>query len=548
MTSGGWNFADVWECVARVCPDAPAMVHDDRVTTWRQFDLRAGRVAAKLQQDGVSHQGKVALYLRNGPAYMETAFAAFKAALVPVNTNYRYGNDEVHHVWSNADVEAVVFDSAFTPVVEALRSRLPGIVSWICVDSGSGERPDWVSSHAAVCETGADFDGAKRSGDDLVLIYTGGTTGLPKGVMWRQHDLYMASNTTADPEDVDLDHVSARIAAARSFPVGLSAAPLMHGTGFVFAATVLSRGGCLASVTETGFDADRLLDLIARQRVSDMCIVGDAFALPIAERLDAEPDRWDVACLKAISSSGMVWSASVKRRLLRHMPDVLLIDFLNSSEASGMGRSISSNREAGGSSSSDGPRFRLGRNAFVIDDAGNRILPGDPTVGRLAVRGHIPLGYYKDARKTAETFPVVDGVRCSIPGDFAIVSADGAIELRGRGSTTINTGGEKVFAEEVEAVIKTCPGVRDALVVGVPDPRFGQIIAAAVETRDQTLEAETVIGHVRQHLARYKAPRHVMLVPDVGRTITGKPDYPAVRARIESWLRSSGDERREVKS
>lgn len=546
MTSDSWNFADVWECIAEVRPDAPAMVHDSRVTTWRQFDLRAGRVAAKLQQDGVSHQGKVALYMRNGPAYMEAAFAAFKAACVPVNTNYRYGADEVHHVWSNADVEAVVFDSEFMPVVEALRARLPGIVSWICVGPESAEGSDWVSSYAVVCETGGDFDGDRRSGDDLILIYTGGTTGLPKGVMWRQHDLYMASNTTADPEAADLDHVSARILATKSAPVGLSAAPLMHGTGFVFAATVLSRGGCLASMTETNFDAERLLDLIADQRVSDMCIVGDAFALPIAERLDAEPGRWDVSCLTAISSSGMVWSADVKRRLLKHMPDVMLIDFLNSSEASGMGRSISSNRQASAGAPSDRPRFRLGKNAFVIDEDGNQIAAGDPRVGRLAVQGYIPLGYYKDTKKTAETFPVVGGVRCSIPGDYATVSADGVIELRGRGSTTINTGGEKVFAEEVEAVIKTCPGVRDALVVGVPDPRFGQVIVAMVETRDLSLDPEAVIGHVRERLARYKAPRHVMLVPDAVRTITGKADYPAVRERIGAWLQANA--RSEVSS
>lgn len=547
MTAGTWNFADVWERVAGTHPDAPATVHDGHVMTWSQMDMRAGRLAAKLKADGVSHQGKVALYMRNGPGYMEAAFAAFKAALVPVNTNYRYGEDEVAHVWRNADVEAVVFDAEFTPVAESMRQRLPGIVSWIRLDDGQGASLEWASDYGTVCASGDTFADPARSGDDLILIYTGGTTGLPKGVMWRQHDLYMASNTTEDPAVADPDHIAARIASAKSFPVGLSAAPLMHGTGFVFASTVLSRGGCLASISERNFDPARLLDLIAGQRVSDMCIVGDAFALPIADSLDAEPERWDVSCLRAISSSGMVWSEAVKQRLLRHMPDVVLIDFLNSSEASGMGRAISSNR-ATVKAAADGPRFRLGKNAFVIDDDGKPMQPGDTRVGRLAVRGHIPLGYYKDAAKTAATFPVVDGVRCSIPGDYATVGADGSIELRGRGSTTINTGGEKVFAEEVEAAIKTCPGVRDALVVGLPDPRFGQIIAAAVETRDPSLEPDTVIEHVRARLARYKAPRHVMLVPEAGRTITGKPDYPAVRERVGAWLRETSGTRNEAQS
>ncbi len=535
MSAGGWTFAEVWERVARTQPDAVAETHDGAATTWREFDRRAGRLARKLVSDGVARQGKVALYLRNGPAYMEAAFAAFKAAAVPVNTNYRYGADEILHVWSNADVEAVVFDGEFTPVVEELRDRLPAIASWLRVDDGTGPCPDWASDYASVCAAGPHERARQPEGDDLVLIYTGGTTGLPKGVMWRQHDLYMASNTTGDPAEADLDHVERRLREAAHRPVGLSAAPLMHGTGFVFATTILSRGGRLVTQTEHGFDAARLLDLIDRERVSDMCIVGDAFARPIADLLDAEPARWDVTSLRAISSSGMVWSDDVKQRLLRHMPEVMLIDFLNSSEASGMGRAISSNRKPAGKGKS-GSRFKLGKNAFVIDDEGRPMAPGDPRVGRLAVRGHIPLGYYKDEAKSAETFPVVDGVRCSVPGDYAALTADGTIELLGRGSTTINTGGEKVFAEEVEAAIKTLPGVRDALVVGLPDERFGQVVAAAVEARGEEVGAQAVIDHVRQRLARYKAPRHVMIVPDIGRTITGKADYPAVRQRISEWL------------
>lgn len=536
MTLSGWNFAQVWEAVARVRGDAPAQLHDGQARSWREFDQRAGRLAGAIRSGGIKRQAKAALYLRNGPDFMEAVFAIFKASAVPVNTNYRYGAEEIRHIWTDGDVEAVVFHGEFTPLVEELRLALPQIKLWIHVDDGSGPCPDWAVDYAGACERGAPLADREVSGDDLVLIYTGGTTGMPKGVMWRQNDLYLASNTSGDPSDADLGHVARRISEARSFPVGLSAAPLMHGTGFVFAATVLSRGGCLVTQTERSFDAARLLDLIEAQRVSDMCIVGDAFARPLVEHLDAEPDRWDVTSLRAVSSSGMVWSANVKARLLVHAPDAMLIDFLNSSEASGMGRSISSSRNSGAKGTS---RFKLGRNAFVVDEDGHAMEPGDERIGRLAVRGHIPLGYYKDPKKTAETFPTVNGVRCSIPGDFARLLPDGSIELLGRSSTTINTGGEKVFAEEVEAAIKTCPGVRDALVVGLPHERFGQTIAAAVESRDGALTPDKVADHVRSLLAGYKVPRHVMIVDDVGRTVTGKADYPAVKRRVTEWLRSA---------
>jgi 3-oxocholest-4-en-26-oate---CoA ligase len=537
MNTPGWNFAKVWNTVAQARGDAPAQIHDGKVQTWTEFANRAGRLANILKQGRVSRQGKVALYLRNGPEFMETVFAIFKASAVPVNTNYRYGVEEIHHIWSNADVEAVVFHGAFTPLADALRYLCPKIALWIWVNDSNGPCPEWAVDYQATTATGEGLTDKDLSGDDLVIIYTGGTTGTPKGVMWRHHDLYLASNTSGDPAEADLAHVAARIQAAKDFPVGLSAAPLIHGTGFVFAATILSRGGCLVTETGRSFDPEKLLALIESAQVSDMCIVGDAFARPLVEHLDANPELRDITCLRNVSSSGMVWSADVKARLLVYAPDAILIDFLNSSEASGMGRSISSKRAANGRPQT-GSRFQLGTNAFIIDDECRAMEPGDKRVGRLAVRGYIPLGYYKDPKKTAETFPVINGVRCSIPGDFARLLADGSVDLLGRGSTTINTGGEKVFAEEIEAAIKTCAGVRDALVVGLPDARFGQTIAAAVEAYDATVNAEKVIAHVRRQLAAYKAPRHVMIVQDVGRTVTGKADYPAVTRHIVEWLQA----------
>lgn len=536
MDTAEWNFADVWDTVAQTVPTAPAQAHGEERCDYATFDHRAGAIAGCLLAAGLARHDKVALYLYNTPEYLETAFAAMKAGLVPVNTNYRYREEELHYLWDNADAAAVVFDGEFTPNVDALRARCTKVKLWVHVGRGSHPRPAWAVSYedtvAAVREetTRASWG---RSGDDPIFIYTGGTTGRPKGVIWRQHDLYLASNTTDDPPVADMNHVRARVGAAANYPVGLPAAPLMHGTGFVFAATILNRGGKVVTLPEQKFDAGRLLDAVVKEGVTELCIVGDAFCRPIVDVLDAAPGRYDLSSLKVVSSSGMMWSSEVKARLLVHAPNVIMIDFLNSSEASGMGRSITSSRKAAG-----GARFQLGKNAFVIDDDGRTIAPGSGRVGRVAVRGIVPLGYYKDPEKTAATFPVVDGIRCAVPGDYATVEADGTVTLLGRGSVSINTGGEKVFPEEVEEAIKTLPGVQDAVVVGVPDVRLGQVVTAVVAAGGVSEDA--IKAHVRERLAAYKMPRHVMIVDSVERAVTGKADYNAVRARMTTWLATKG--------
>lgn len=392
-----WNFADVWETVARVQPDSPAQVHGEDKVSWRAFDGMANGFATSLLGAGFARQDKVALYLHNGPAYMQCAFACLKASLVPVNTNYRYQQDELHYLWDNADAAAVVFHGAFTDVVASLRTRCTKVRTWVHIDDGTAPCPDWAMSYAAAAQpqSVAPRTAWGRSGDDLILIYTGGTTGRPRGVMWRQHDLYIASNTTADPAQVDLEHVRSRIALQRergvAAPVGLPAAPLMHGTAFVFASTVLSRGGAVVTLTRTPFDVEELLDVVQTERVTDLCIVGDAFCRPMVDALDAAPGRWNVSSLKAVSSSGMMWGNTNKRRLLEHAPDALLVDFLNSSEASGMGRAITSLGRTGPSA-----RFKLGQNAIVIDAQNRPVTPGSGVAGRIAVCGGVPVGYYGD--------------------------------------------------------------------------------------------------------------------------------------------------------
>ena len=527
-----WTFADVWETVAATVPDRVALSHGEMRVTWRDFDARANGIAAALLDAGLQRQDKVALYLHNAPAYLESVFAALKSSLVPVNTNYRYTGDELVQLWTDADAAAVVFHGAFATQAEAVRARCPAVKAWLFVDDGQAECPSWAIPYetAAQSSTGSAAAVRNRSGDDLIIIYTGGTTGLPRGVMWRQHDMFLASNTTSDPETADLEHVRGRIDGATP-PVGLPAAPLMHGTGFVFAATILNRGGTVVTLPGMSFDVKQLLDTMSDEGVTDVCIVGDAFCRPIVDALDPEPDRWNLSRLKVVSSSGMAWSASVKERLLVHAPDALLIDFLNSSEASGMGRSLTSKRAAGGS------RFQLGKNACVIDDEGRPLVKGSGEAGRLAVRGHLPLGYYKDPEKTAATFPVIDGVRYSIPGDLASVEDDGSITLLGRGSTCINTGGEKVFPEEVEEAIKSLAGVADALVIGVPHERFGQMVTAAVEWADGASPDEAaLLEHLRGMLAGHKIPRVIMPVESLDRGPNGKADRPGVTARILAWL------------
>jgi acyl-CoA synthetase (AMP-forming)/AMP-acid ligase II len=363
--------------------------------------------------------------------------------------------------------------------------------------------------------------------------------------MWAQHELFLASNTTDDPPDADYAAVQRRLerarAAGKPAPIGLPAAPLMHGTAFVFAATVLNRGGTVATLKDHRFDALRLLDTISSEGVTDLCFVGDAFCQPIVEALDAEPQRWSIRSLRAVSSSGMAWSATGKARLLKHAPDALLIDFLNSSEASGMGRSIASRDR-----SPDSARFRLGERAIVLDEELRPVAPGSGVVGRIAVRGRIPLGYYKDPERTRQVFPVIDGERISLPGDFATVEADGSIRLLGRGSVSINTGGEKVFPDEVEAALRAVPGIRDALVVGIPDARLGERVAALIEpsvnaTIPSVGDLQAFLG---ERLARYKIPRLFVPVESIGRGPNGKASYPEARQRaveFEAAMRAGHD-------
>ena len=531
-----WTFADAYERIAEAIPDAPCQEQGDRIVTWSQFDHRADALARDLLAAGLGEQAKVAVYLTNCPEYLEAYLAAFKAGLVPVNTNFRYGPEEIFYLFDNADAEAVVFHAAYTDVLEAIRARLPSVRRWYVVDDGH-PAPAWATSYAEVADRRVERALAPwgRSPDHVLLLYTGGTTGMPKGVMWRQDDLFNVlggggSPILGQPPAVDLDDLASRITGpgARFLP----ACPLMHGTGALTTMTGLISAGSVVTMEGRRFDPVELLDAVQSERVNVLAIVGDAFAKPMLAALEAEPERWDVSSLVVMVSSGVMWSEQSKQGLLRHHPGMILADSFGSSEAVGMGTSVSS-----ASGTSKTAKFALGENTRVITEDGRDVVPGSEEIGMVAVRGRVPIGYYKDPAKSASTFREFDGVRYSIPGDYATVEADGTLRLLGRGSVCINTGGEKVYPEEVEETVKEHPAVADAVVVGVPDERFGEAICALVELRPghQADEAD-IVSHVRARLAAYKAPRRVLPIESIGRAPNGKVDYRSLREQALTRL------------
>ena len=528
---GDWNFADVYERIARKIPDAPSQVQGDRVVTWAEWDRRANGLARHLLDSGLEHLSKVAAYLYNGPEYLETYLACFKVGMAPLNTNYRYGPEEITYIFDNADAECIVFHDEFAPLLDKIREQLPKVKAWVSVEDGN-PRPDWATPYEDIVAAGTDEPVIApwgRSGDDYLLIYTGGTTGMPKGVMWRQDDLFMVlggggNPILGTPPATDLDDLEGRI-----FGPGASlmpACPLMHGTGQFSSFLNLNGGGSIVCMEGRNFDADRLWRTVEEKKVNAVVIVGDAFARPMLAALEANPGGYDLSSLLVITSSGVMWSRETKQGLLEHLKTTIMYDSLGSSEAVGLAASVSTADQA-----AETAKFTIGERVKVLMEDGTEVTPGSEEVGMVSIAGYMPLGYYKDDAKTAATFRTVDGVRYSIPGDFASVDTEGGIHLLGRGSVVINTGGEKVFPEEVDEVLKQHPAVRDAVCVGLPDERFGETICALVECEDgETVEAEDLVEHVRGKLARYKSPRQIVFVDSMNRAPNGKLDYKALKA------------------
>ncbi|MFG1858291.1 AMP-binding protein [Actinomadura geliboluensis] len=524
-----WDFAGVFEAVARVFPDRVALVHGDRRTTWSELDANASALAGALGAAGLRAGDAVAQYLRNGPEYIEAFYAASKAALAPMNTNFRYVDDELVQIWTDADAKAVVFAAEFRDRVVRVRERVPGVRAWIEVGGGA-DVPGWITPYSAALAHPPRPHGG-GSADSLILVYTGGTTGHPKGVMWRQADilsLLNSQNPAPLPDHGDTAAIERHLRENSREMRALTAAPLMHGAGLFYAIAALSAGTTVVTLTGERFSAEELLDTVERERIKSLAIVGDAFARPLLAALDAEPGRWDLSGLRFVFSSGVMWSSEVKAGLLVHLPRARLLDGLGSSEASAVASTLSTAGNV-----ADTASFRPSDRAAILLDDGTLAQPGDGRTGRLAVTGWIPVGYLNDPEKSAQTFVEAAGRRWSVPGDLARLEADGTVRLLGRGSSVVNTGGEKVFAEEVEEVLKKHPAVADAAVVGVPDDRLGKKVVALVEVAGEEPAAEDILAHARSMLAGYKVPREIGFVDTVGRGANGKLDHRSLAALAE---------------
>ena len=515
----GWSFAEVWTAIAREVPDRPAVICGDRTVTWADFDERASRLASHLAAAGVQPGDRVALDLTNVPEYLETLFAAFKIGAAPLNVNYRYLADEVRYVLANSGAKALVHAPAYASVVAEAIAGLPADAHPVTLETGVA----YEAALAAASPTGPGQDRAP-DGDDLLLLYTGGTTGMPKGVMWRNDDLYVALWQSNRPGTLPKDPIEA-VRAGKRAGTALPACPLMHGTGLFIALSTLAGGGTVVLIAETGLDADLVWSEVARNRVSVLTIVGDVFARPLLAALDAAPDRWDLTALRAITSSGVTFSPDAKTGLMRHLPGVTIIDALGSSEG------IMTRSEAKDADDVKPARFAVNERVSVLDeDTGEPVAPGSGQVGLVGVTGPIPLGYWGDDEKSRATFREYGGRRWSIPGDYATVEPDGSITLLGRGNACINTGGEKVYPEEVEVVLRDHPAVADCVVVGVPNARFGEMVVAVVAPEPgATLDDASLDEFARGRLAGYKRPRRYVVIDDLDRSAAGKANLRYLR-------------------
>ena len=532
----GWNFGDILDVVGpAIPPDSPAFIHGERVINWGDAIKATNNLARAMIQRGSQPGDKMAIYMRNRPEYMMAVAACWKARLTHVNVNYRYTPQEVWYIFNDSDAQTVVFSSEFRDAVAEIRPRLPKVKTWIEVGV-DGKLAPFSASFDALADdgNGGPLD-IQRSGDDQFFIYTGGTTGMPKGVMWTHNDLREITLQGArklGPVPETLEELAAFTKATGPGSRTLPAPPLMHGTGLLTAMGAMMAGGCVVTLEGTTFDAEELLRTIDRHKPTSLVLVGDSFGRPMLNALNAAPGKYDVSSVAVIISSGVMWSQEVKHGLLEHMPGAMLNDAFSSSEALGMGVSVMAKGVEVQTA-----KFMLGERCKVFDENDQLVVPGSGIPGIIAIGPPNPVGYYKDEEKSARTFRVIDGVRYSIPGDWCVVEPDGTLTLLGRGSACINTAGEKVFPEEVEEALKTHPSIEDALVIGLPDEKWGQSVTGIVRLCDgANLEEETIRAHVRKSLAGYKTPKRIFATDQVLRASNGKADYPTAKRIAEAGV------------
>ena len=528
------NFATLWEHIADALPERVALSQADRSLSYRELDESAGRLAGAWREAGIEPGAKIACYLYNSIPYLQTVYAAFKLGAVPVNVNYRYQRTELAQVLTDADAEVLVFDGSLASRVEEALDAIPAIRMLVQVDDGEQqilaravELEECIGAHAPLAH-------AARSGDDELFIYTGGTTGLPKGVIWRQQDLfdslsYQVYVVTGRRVPTTIDEV---VAAARDLadtgdaPTTLPVAPLMHATALFGAMGTLLSGGRVAFAPSRSLDAASVWRTVEREHVTRMTIAGNAIARPLAEELERarrEGRPYDLGSLTNVVSAGVAWSDDIKRVFLEQQP-MLLLEILASTEGGPYAYSSVN-------AVSELPtRFFLTPGSKVFDEGGAEVEPGSDTIGILAFSGAMPLGYYKDPEKTAEVFRFLHGKRYVMPGDFVKLAEDGSVIFLGRGSGVINSGGEKIYPAEVESVLLSHPDVGDCVLVGIPDERWGEAATALVKLKTGSATPEELVEHVGRELANYKKPRNVVIVETLPRGPNGKIDMGAARS------------------
>ena len=524
------DFASVWETISDIIPDNDALICGEEVVSWKEYDLRSSKIATALSEAGLSSNSKAGLYLNNSNEYLICQNAIFKVGGCPINVNYRYVEEELIYLLENSDSEAVFYHACYGERIKRISNSLPNIKVWIEISDGTKSQfNDCLHYENLIAEMNP-MDRIYRDPETIYMLYTGGTTGMPKGVMYKQGEflIYLFRTLKAMGYDVpeDLNNLTERIKEQdkdNNFIKSLVGCPLMHGTGMWLGAFLpLNLGGTVITTPNLGFDANQLWSQVEDKGVTNIVIVGDAFAKPMLNALDIAKNTgnpFDIESVRTIISSGVMWSEEVKNGLLEHH-DMQLMDTMGSTEG-GMGSSVSTR---------DNPpktaKFSINPGVIILADDGETLEPGSDKVGLIGTSGLVPEGYYKDEKKSAQTFKEIEGVRYSFPGDYAKYEQDGTITLLGRGSNCINSAGEKIYPEEVEEAIKRNDEVFDCLVVGLPDEKFGQKVIAVVSlVKDADISETKLIEATREFIAGYKLPKGIIFKDVVQRAPNGKADY-----------------------
>jgi len=528
------NIADLAEHAIDAVPDRVALICGDEKLTYAQLEEKANRLAHYLIDQGVKKDDKVGLYCRNRIEIVIAMLGIVKAGAILVNVNYRYVEGELRYLFGNSDMVALVHERQYSDRVANVLPDTPNVKTILVIEDGSDkdyQRYGGVEFYSAIAQGSPERDFGERSADDIYLLYTGGTTGFPKGVMWRHEDIYrvlFGGTDFATGEFVKDEYDLAKFAADNSPMIRYPIPPMIHGA--TQSATWMAIFSGQTTVLAPDFHADDVWRTIHEHKVNLLFFTGDAMARPLLDALDRDHD-YDLSSLFLLASTAALFSPSIKEKLLELLPNRVITDSIGSSETGFGGTSI----VAAGAPHNGGPRVTIDHRTVVLDEDGNEVKPGSGVRGLIAKKGNIPVGYYKDEQKTAETFRTINGVRYAIPGDYAQVEADGTVTMLGRGSVSINSGGEKIYPEEVEAALKGHPDVFDALVVGVPDPLFGQRVSAVVQARPGRRPSLAELdSFVRSKIAGYKVPRSLWLVDEVKRSPAGKPDYRWAKEQTEA--------------